>query len=613
MFALSPRQRLAPFCRGAGACRRFRRRGPGRDPARQARSHIGAGAHRGTGTTRRFPAVDPDWRALSAAHTERSAATPPDPGGLARSARSTGAAEAGLDAVRGRPLGRCDLARGAQSDGRTRPRLAGIRADHLPAGIRGTLDRPLARDQHSARPPGTRRGRDPSRARRRPAAAARGDGADRRQDRRCPALCRGIDQGGAGIRPARRGAARLAPRRAIAALRHSGDVAGFVGGAARSAGAGQGDRANRRRDRPRILLPAAARGRRSRRAGIARGTDAARRGGAAVPLGRAARCALHLQARAGPGHSLRNPAQEPAADAAPADRRCLARRVRGGRCGRTGTRGPSSDPGRSRRAGDRMVGESRRSGLAPLGIQEAAAHLGKAIELADKPAASAASGSNRLHLQTRLGNALIWARGYQAPETSAAFARARELASREEDASERFSAYYGLWVGHLTRCEPASLREMAELFLREATGRPDCPEALIAHRISGATCFHFGDFAAAHDHFQKTVELYDPARHADFANRFGSDTRAAAHAYDALALWVLGQIDDSLQLADRALADAESAAHPPTMGQTLLFAAYLGILRYNPETVATYSQALADIASRYDLPVIWAGHAVFFQ
>jgi hypothetical protein len=81
------------------------------------------------------------------------------------------------------------------------------------------------------------------------------------------------------------------------------------------------------------------------------------------------------------------------------------------------------------------------------------------------------------------------------------------LASREEDASERFSAYYGLWLGHFNRCEPAPMREMAELFLHEATSRPDCPEALVAHRISRTTCFHFGDFAAAHDQFQKTIEL----------------------------------------------------------------------------------------------------------
>jgi predicted ATPase len=249
-------------------------------------------------------------------------------------------------------------------------------------------------------------------------------------------------------------------------------------------------------------------------------------------------------------------------------------------------------------------------------FKEAAAHLGRAIELADKLAAttpSAATGIDRLHLQTSYGQALIWAKGHQAPETSAAFARARELATREEDASERFSAYYGLWVGHFNRGEPAPMREMAELFLREATARPNCPEALSAHRVSGATFFHFGDFAGAHQHFQNTIDLYHQARHGDFANRFGSDPRVVAEVYDALTLWVLGRVDEALPLADRALADAESAAHAPTMGVVLAYAAWLGLLQHNPEAVAIYSQAFADIVSRYDLPALWAGLAVFFQ
>ena len=261
-----------------------------------------------------------------------------------------------------------------------------------------------------------------------------------------------------------------------------------------------------------------------------------------------------------------------------------------------------------RKAGDQAL---RRSAF-----KEAAAHLGKAIELADKlatTAPSAAPASNRLHLQTSLGNALVWAKGHHAPETSAAFARARELASRVEDAAERFSVYYGLWVGHLTRCEPAPLREMAELFRREATDRPDCPETLIAHRISGVTCWYFGDFAGAHEHLQKTIELYDQARHSDSAHRFGQDSRATAEAHDAVALWVLGRVDEALRLADRALTDAESAAHPPTMGFALLVAALLEFVRYNPKAVATISQALADIASRYDLPAYIAGLVVFFQ
>jgi predicted ATPase len=154
---------------------------------------------------------------------------------------------------------------------------------------------------------------------------------------------------------------------------------------------------------------------------------------------------------------------------------------------------------------------------------------------------------------------------------------------------------------------------MAELFLREAAARPDCPEAVVAHGFSGITCFYFGDFAGAHDHFRKSIELYDQARHADFPNRFGQNPRAASGAYDAAALWVLGRVDEALRCADRALADAESAAHAPTMGHTLLFATWLAIFRYSSEAVATYSQALADIVSRYDLPAFWAGLAVFFQ
>jgi predicted ATPase len=226
---------------------------------------------------------------------------------------------------------------------------------------------------------------------------------------------------------------------------------------------------------------------------------------------------------------------------------------------------------------------------------------------------AAALHQRRVHLQISLANALIWAKGYHAPETAAAFARARELATRMENASERFSAYYGLWAGHLNRSEPTPLREMAELSLREATARPNCPETLIAHRNCGFTCWYFGDFAGAHEHFQKTIELYDQARHGDFANRFGQDPCAGVEIGDAVMLWVLGSVDEALPLVDRALADAESAARAPTMGYVLTFAARLGLLRYNPKAVATYSQALADTVSRYDLPALWAGAAVFYQ
>ncbi len=237
-------------------------------------------------------------------------------------------------------------------------------------------------------------------------------------------------------------------------------------------------------------------------------------------------------------------------------------------------RGPQARDFTNRRCRDEPAtewwGKAGDQALRRYAFNEAAADLGKAIELADKLAAtapSAATASNRLRLQTSLGNALLHAKGYGAPETSAAFARARESASRQEDASGRFSACYGLWLGNLNRCEPAPMREMAKLFLREATAQPDCPEAVAAHRIFGATRWYLGDFAGAQEHFQKTVELYDQARHADFANRFGTDPRVVAEAQDDIALWVFGRVDEALPcllvLARRATRAAETLEAAP--------------------------------------------------
>src|SRR5262249_26845814 len=127
------------------------------------------------------------------------------------------------------------------------------------------------------------------------------------------------------------------------------------------------------------------------------------------------------------------------------------------------------------------------------------------------------------------------------------------------------------------------------------------------------TCLYFGDFAGAHDHFQKTIELYDQARHADFANRFGADPRATTEIFDALALWILGQIDDTLRLADRCITAAALAAHARTLGRSLLFAAGLGLVRCHPDAVATSGRAFAECVPRYDLPALFAGPAALFR
>ena len=92
----------------------------------------------------------------------------------------------------------------------------------------------------------------------------------------------------------------------------------------------------------------------------------------------------------------------------------------------------------------------------------------KVGEGASVPATASASANRRLKLQTDLGTALMWSRGYGADESKAAFIRARELAAAIDDATERFTIYYSLWAGNALRGELGSAREIAETFLREA-------------------------------------------------------------------------------------------------------------------------------------------------
>src|ERR1700733_4154355 len=213
------------------------------------------------------------------------------------------------------------------------------------------------------------------------------------------------------------------------------------------------------------------------------------------------------------------------------------------------------------KAGDQAL---RRSAF-----QEAIAHLGKAIAMADKTGATArrsiggsAVPNQRLtQLHVAHGNALIAARGFGAADTSEAFAKARESAAGDTDAPERLAAHYGLWAGNFVRGELSAMRARAETFLRDVRPRPDSPEACVAHRCAGATCWFAGDYAQARDNLERALALFQPGRDDDLAFRFGPDPGALAMHYLALTLWPMGDIGRAVSLVSRAEARIADPTH----------------------------------------------------
>jgi len=262
------------------------------------------------------------------------------------------------------------------------------------------------------------------------------------------------------------------------------------------------------------------------------------------------------------------------------------------------------------KAGDQAL---RRSAF-----QEAIAHLGKAIEMADKiegataQIATARRGGDRLRLQISYGNALISARGYGAQETTAAFAHARELAAQAEDPADRFSAYYGLWVGPFTRGELAPMREVVQALLRDCENKSTSPEAGIAYRLAGTTDWYAGDFDQARKHLDHALAIFDPQRDRDLAHRFGHDVGVAEKAYLAMVRWPLGDVGEACRLAEEMVTRAIQTAHVPTVVYGHMHKSVFELMRRNPSGAAPHVETFFNLARQHVMPN-WLAYGRFLD
>ena len=202
---------------------------------------------------------------------------------------------------------------------------------------------------------------------------------------------------------------------------------------------------------------------------------------------------------------------------------------------------------------------------------EAIANLGKAIAIADGLPDEPGRTVNRLHLQIAYGRALRGSLGHSAPETVAAWTRARQFAADINDPAELAPIHSGLFNASLTHGEIAPMRELAEAIMSAANRQPESlVAAIVAHWTSGVTSWFGGDYLNARAHLEQALAIYgaDPC-----AAAFKTSTLDLPYVimrFLALVLWPLGEIDRARQLAaeavsvpgeKRALAQANALVH----------------------------------------------------
>jgi predicted ATPase len=242
---------------------------------------------------------------------------------------------------------------------------------------------------------------------------------------------------------------------------------------------------------------------------------------------------------------------------------------------------------------------------------EAIAHLEKAISLADGLADDPAQRFLRLRLQTTYGHALLHGRGHSAPETIAAFARARELASGIEDTAARFSAYYGMWLVSFVRADLVPMREVAAACIRDAEHAPESPAAGRPHHVFGVTCWFQGDYAGARAHLEQALAAYEREPYHHLAPRFVFDDKVVATGWLAGVLWPLGEVDQAARLLDRALSLARQSGHLPSIAWAQAYTCrFAGICR-KPGLARQHAEELLLLAREHGLPMRLADGSFF--
>jgi predicted ATPase len=253
------------------------------------------------------------------------------------------------------------------------------------------------------------------------------------------------------------------------------------------------------------------------------------------------------------------------------------------------------------KAGDQAL---RRSAF-----QEAVAHLGKAIAMADKAdaavpqreAGDAALSTQRLKLHTDYGHAAMWLKGFAADEMSAAYARASEYAGPAEDAAARFVAYYGQCLRGFVRGQHRQALETAEVFLREAEADGRGMEAGVARRVLGFVLLRMGDLLAARSVLERALDDYIAERDGETLFRFGNDTQVSATNFLALTEWHLGEVERARQLTDWSTRRAAELGHVTAVASALYFKTVIESRRGDVSATRIGAESLLTLTEEHDL------------
>jgi class 3 adenylate cyclase/predicted ATPase len=236
---------------------------------------------------------------------------------------------------------------------------------------------------------------------------------------------------------------------------------------------------------------------------------------------------------------------------------------------------------------EKAIGLWERAGHRSLersALQEAIAHLTRALDQIASLPATPALRRVEIKLQAALITPLIHVKGYGAPETKAAAERTRALieyaealGEPPEDSLLLFTVLYGMWAASLLAFNGNVTLKLAEQFLARANKQGAILPIMVAHRAVGISLASGGKLVQGRAHYDQALALYDPAAHRPLATRFGQDARETTLAYRSWLLWFLGYPEAALADVCQAISDGREIGQAGSLMHALWHASSVQI------------------------------------
>jgi predicted ATPase len=233
---------------------------------------------------------------------------------------------------------------------------------------------------------------------------------------------------------------------------------------------------------------------------------------------------------------------------------------------------------------------------------EAIRHLTHGLEALATLPQCAARDRRELAFQIAIGTPLIAVHGYSAPQTGAAYQRARVLCERLGEVESLVATLSGEFVYSFVRGDYPVMRRLVDETRQVSERLPNPVVRLTSHRLAGITAMHSGAFAQARAEFEAILRLYDPSQHRSQPVHYVHDPKVSALTYLVPVLWILGfpeQACRSSMAAFRCAAELDQAnltAHVHNFA-----GAGLNELLGNVPAVRTHADAIVELADRHNL------------